>query len=152
MSSGLLHSGQEREAPTSESLERPSKRRRTPSQKAATSEFNAASFLDAHFSQVQTFVLLGMRPASISARLQRDFGVEISSKLISNKIKNWKVNGKIKVPPVDSANARATDDAYPPAKCMFFSIIFYLIFQISFRERYGKWDQCCIFSSRKRRR
>jgi len=61
-------------------------------------------------------VLLGMKPQKISDQIQHDYGVDIDSKLISNKIKNWKVNGRIKVPAVDAANSRATDTPYPPVK------------------------------------
>jgi len=107
------------------SLERPSKRRRFPTEKAVV-EFNAAAFLENHVQEIQTFVILGMRPAAISAKLRTNYGVDIDSKLISNKLKNWKVNGKIKVPPLNDESSRATDTPYPPTKCMkvhFFSKI-----------------------------
>jgi len=118
--------GKSTDAPTDtsiESLERPSKRRCVPSEKASAS-FNAAAFLDSHLAEMQKYVLLGMKPQKISLQLRHDFGVDIDSKLISNKIKNWKVNGRIKVPPVDAANSRATDTPYPPTKCMCF-LFFY---------------------------
>ena len=107
------------------SLERPSKRRRVPSQKVLD-EFNAGWFLDAHLVDIQKFVLLGMRPGMISTTIKKEYGVDVDSKLISNKIKNWKVNGKIKVPPVNESSSRASDTPYPPTKCTWIFLIYVL--------------------------
>ena len=99
------------------SLERPSKRRRVPSEKTADA-FAAGKFLDAHFAELKDYVIGNLRPKVISANIKRDYGVDVDSKIISNKIKNWKVNGIVKVPPVGAAHSRATDTPYPPSKCM----------------------------------
>ena len=88
-------------------------------------EFNEAAFLDAHLSKIQAYATLGMKANKISAELHKDFGVDIDTKLISNKIRNWKINGKIKIPPVDAANSRATDISYPPTKCRDFLDTFF---------------------------
>ena len=98
------------------SLERPSKQRRTHTAKASAN-FNASAFLDAHLQEIQTHVIMGSRPAFISAKFKSDYGMDIDSKLISNKIKNWKINGRIQIPALNETNLRATDAPYPPTRC-----------------------------------
>ena len=68
------------------SLEHPPKRRRVQSSKVT--KFNSSSFLDAHLKDVQTFVILGLRPKDIAEQFHKNFGVNVDTKTISTKIKN----------------------------------------------------------------
>ena len=116
-SSGVAADPNSTENPSeSLSLERPSKRRRVQSSKVST-KFNSSSFLNTHLKDIHTFVILGMKPKDIAERFHKNFGVDVDTKNISVKIKNWKINGKITVPPISDLNSRATNMPYPQTEC-----------------------------------
>ena len=111
------------------SLERPSKRRRVQSSKVST-KFNSSSFLDTHLKDIQTFVISGMKPKDIAEWFHKNFGVDMDTKTISAKIKNWKINGKITVPPISDLNSWVTDTPYPQTECKKSEIskLFFILF------------------------
>ena len=95
-------------APASKSHTPPSSGTRSRKRK---NNFDEQSFLDSIFSEIQSFVLVNLRPDQISDRICSKYGHIIPKKVISDKISYWKKNKRIVMPPVTNSKEAAAEES-----------------------------------------